>query len=73
MTDHMIAVQNPNTAPTKMYLYGGHETNIASLLYAFGVYEPHVPEYSSAIISELQQIGDEYYVKVSALSYNPVI
>nr|XP_012231970.1 PREDICTED: uncharacterized protein LOC105677729 [Linepithema humile] len=65
MTDHMIAAQNPNAAPaTRMHLYGGHETNIASLLYAFGVYEPHVPEYSSAIISELQRIGDEYYVKL---------
>lgn len=70
MTDHMITAQNSDAVPaSKMYLYGGHETNIASLLHALGAYEPHVPEYSSAIISELQQIGDEYYVKVSGLSY----
>lgn len=74
MTDHMIAAQNPNAASaTRMHLYGGHETNIASLLYAFGVYEPHVPEYSSAIISELQRIDDEYYVKVSVSCLTPML
>lgn len=64
MTDNMIAAQNANSPDTKIYLYGGHETNIASLLEAFGVYEPHVPEYSSAIIMELQEIDEEYYVKL---------
>ncbi|XP_024873962.1 venom acid phosphatase Acph-1-like [Temnothorax curvispinosus] len=65
MTDNMIAAQNPTAAPkTKVYLYSGHETNIASMLHAFGVYKPHVPEYSSAVILELQQIGQEYYVKL---------
>lgn len=69
MTDNMIAAQNPTAAPnTKIHLYSGHETNIASMLHALGVYKPHVPEYSSAIILELQQIGQEYYVKVSVLS-----
>lgn len=65
MTDNMITAQNANSPDTKIYLYSGHETNIASLLEAFGVYEPHVPEYSSAIIMELQEINQEYYVKVS--------
>ncbi|XP_071577473.1 venom acid phosphatase Acph-1 [Temnothorax nylanderi] len=65
MADNMIAAQNPTAAPkTKVYLYSGHETNIASMLHAFGVYKPHVPEYSSAVILELQQIGQEYYVKL---------
>ncbi|GAB1867870.1 Lysosomal acid phosphatase [Camponotus japonicus] len=63
MTDNMITAQNVNS-DTKIYLYGGHETNIASLLQAFGVYEPHVPEYSSAIIMELQEINQEFYVKL---------
>lgn len=66
MIDNMIAAQNSiNAPPTKIYLYSGHESNIAALLHAFNVYEPHVPEYSSAIILELHQIGTEYYVKVS--------
>lgn len=68
MTDNMITAQNANSPDTKIYLYSGHETNIASLLQAFGVYEPHVPEYSSAIIVELQEINEEYYVKVSVSS-----
>lgn len=63
MTDNMITAQNVNS-DTKIYLYSGHETNIASLLQAFGVYEPHVPEYSSAIIMELQEINQEFYVKL---------
>lgn len=68
MTDNMIAAQNPTAAPnTKIYLYSGHETNVASMLHAFDVYRPHVPEYSSALILELQQIKQEYYVKVSVL------
>lgn len=65
ITDNMIIAQNMNSPDTKIYLYSGHETNIASLLQAFGVYEPHVPKYSSAIIMELQEINQEYYVKVS--------
>ncbi|KAL6447432.1 hypothetical protein ACFW04_001556 [Cataglyphis niger] len=64
ITDNMIIAQNINSPDTKIYLYSGHETNIASLLQAFGVYEPHVPEYSSAIIMELQEINQEYYVKL---------
>jgi len=68
MTDNMIAAQNPTATPnTKIYLYSGHETNIAGMLHAFGVYKPHVPEYSSAVILELQQIDQEYYVKVNIL------
>lgn len=65
MTDNMIAAQNPTVAPkTKIYLYSAHETNIAGMLHALGVYKPHVPEYSSAVIMELQQIEQEYYVKL---------
>lgn len=74
MTDNMIAAQNPSAAPnTKIYLYSGHETNIASMLHAFGVYKPHVPEYSSAVILELQQIEQEYYVKVSVFAQSIVM
>jgi len=61
---NMIAAQNLNPPNAKIYLYSGHETNIASLLHAFNVYKPHVPEYSSAVILELYQFGKEHYVKV---------
>ncbi|XP_071563080.1 uncharacterized protein [Temnothorax nylanderi] len=65
MTDNMIAVQNPTAAPnTKIYLYSGHDLNVVNMLQAFNVYKPHIPEYSSAVILELRQIGQEYYVKL---------
>lgn len=65
MTDNMKAALNSTTAPnTKIYLYSGHEINVASMLYAFNVYKPHVPKYSSAVILELRQIKQNYYVKL---------
>lgn len=63
MFDNMKAVQN-STSKTKIYLYSGHETNIAKQLIAFNVYKPHVPEFSSAVILELLQQDNQYYVKV---------
>jgi len=60
-----MMIARDHTAPTKIYLYSGHETNIAALLHAFNVYEPHVPEYSSAVIIELLQKNKQYYIKVS--------
>lgn len=48
----------------KIYLYSGHESNIAGVLYALNVNYPHIPEYSSSVILELHQIDNEYYVQV---------
>lgn len=48
----------------KMYLYSGHESNVAAVMQSLQVYYPHVPEYSSALILELHKIDNEYYVKV---------
>ncbi|XP_076646048.1 venom acid phosphatase isoform X2 [Halictus rubicundus] len=48
----------------KLYLYSGHETNIAALLHALDLYKPHVPAYSSSVILELHEINNEFYVKV---------
>ncbi|XP_012285660.1 venom acid phosphatase Acph-1 isoform X2 [Orussus abietinus] len=61
----MVDVRNGKMDPKrKLYLYSGHETNVAALLSALGVYEPHVPQYSSAVIIELMQWGAVYYVRV---------
>ncbi|XP_068989116.1 venom acid phosphatase Acph-1 isoform X4 [Neodiprion pinetum] len=46
------------------FFYGGHEYNLASILAALGVFKPHVPYYSSAVIFELSKIDDKYFVKV---------
>nr|XP_031828068.1 venom acid phosphatase Acph-1-like [Nomia melanderi]XP_031828078.1 venom acid phosphatase Acph-1-like [Nomia melanderi]XP_031828087.1 venom acid phosphatase Acph-1-like [Nomia melanderi]XP_031828093.1 venom acid phosphatase Acph-1-like [Nomia melanderi] len=48
----------------KIYLYSGHETNVAAVLFALGLYTPHVPGYSSAVILELHEIEDKFFVKV---------
>lgn len=48
----------------KIYLYSGHETNVAAVLKALQLYRPHVPEYSSGVILELHEINSEYYIKV---------
>ncbi|XP_034186973.2 venom acid phosphatase [Osmia lignaria lignaria] len=48
----------------KMYLYSGHESNVAAVMQSLRVYYPHVPEYSSALILELHKIDNEYYVKI---------
>lgn len=66
----MKAVKNGTLSNTKIYLYSGHETNVATMLHAFNVYSPHVPEYSSAVILELLQENNQYYVKVCVLSIN---
>lgn len=48
----------------KMYLYSGHESNVAAVLNSLGVYQPHVPEYSSAVIIEMHYLNNTFYVKV---------
>lgn len=65
MLNNMKAAQT--SSDTKIYLYSGHETNIATLLHAFNVYQPHVPEYASAVILELLEQDKQYYTRVSAL------
>lgn len=52
------------TDERKIYLYSGHESNVAAVMQALQVYYPHVPEYSSAVILELHEINHRYYVKV---------
>ncbi|XP_012263591.2 venom acid phosphatase Acph-1-like [Athalia rosae] len=48
----------------KALFYAAHETNIASILVALGVFEEHVPFYCSTIIFELSKVEEEFYVKV---------
>lgn len=48
----------------RINLYSGHESNIVAILQALGIFKPHVPEYSSAVIFEFLQLDNKYYVKV---------
>ncbi|XP_063978496.1 venom acid phosphatase Acph-1-like [Diachasmimorpha longicaudata] len=64
-TDTMSSVINGGEPDLKMNLYGAHDYNIASLLDVFDVYEPWVPQYSSAIFVELLEDEErKYYVRV---------
>lgn len=66
ITEDMTAHKSGSLpAGRKMYLYSGHETNIGALLTALGIYYPHVPAYTSAVMIELWQLKEKYFVKVS--------
>lgn len=63
--ENMKVHVNDTLKPGKrIYLYSGHETNIASLLSTLDIYQPHVPEYSSAVLVELLYKENTYYVKI---------
>ncbi|XP_015117677.1 venom acid phosphatase Acph-1 [Diachasma alloeum] len=64
-TENMLAVAGGNwTSQPRMILLSGHEINLTSFLDALGVYQPHVPEYTSAIFVELLEDETEYYVSI---------
>ncbi|XP_015179982.1 PREDICTED: venom acid phosphatase Acph-1-like [Polistes dominula] len=48
----------------KLFLYSGHDLNVASLLYSLNICEPHIPEYSSSIFMELLYKDGIYYVRI---------
>lgn len=47
-----------------MYLYSGHENNIAELLMILGVFKPHIPNYGAYIALEIHQIDRVFGVKI---------
>lgn len=67
MIENFDAVKDGSVEGRILNLYSGHETNVASLLYTLGVFEPHAPAYGSAIITELTELRGQYYVNVSIL------
>ncbi|XP_044010439.1 uncharacterized protein LOC122854092 [Aphidius gifuensis] len=64
ITESMIDKMRNINLKKKINLFGGHEFNIAALLNTMEIYEPHVPEYSSAIFFELLADNQDHYVKV---------
>lgn len=49
----------------KIFLYAVHEYNMAYVLSALGIFDPHIPYYSSCLIVELHEIDAQYKLKVS--------
>ncbi|XP_057337524.1 lysosomal acid phosphatase-like [Microplitis mediator] len=65
ITDSMMGVINGSGNTDKiMTIFSGHDTNVASLLFIFGAYTPHMPEYSSSVMVELLNNSTDYYVRV---------
>nr|XP_022919860.1 venom acid phosphatase Acph-1-like isoform X1 [Onthophagus taurus] len=51
-------------AAVLMYVYSGHEVNIAHTLIALNSFKPtHIPQYGSCVILEVHQFDDEVYIK----------
>ncbi|KAF5291953.1 hypothetical protein FQR65_LT11353 [Abscondita terminalis] len=48
----------------KLYLYSGHEYNVAFLLNALNVYYPHIPPFGSCVMIELHRIKKVYGIKI---------
>lgn len=53
----------------KIYLYSGHEINIAFLLITLGVFDDKPPNFGSHIIMELHKIRDEYGIRFLYQNY----
>ncbi|RZC35300.1 His Phos 2 domain containing protein [Asbolus verrucosus] len=52
----------------KMFLYSGHEYNLAYLLRLWGIYYPHVPPYGGYIIIEIHNVNGIRGVKLGKQS-----
>ncbi|XP_068907608.1 venom acid phosphatase Acph-1-like [Tenebrio molitor] len=48
----------------KMYLYSGHEMNIALLLNTLEIFQPHYPPYCSCILIEVHRINNQLGIKI---------
>ncbi|CAH0561439.1 unnamed protein product [Brassicogethes aeneus] len=60
---------------TKMYLYSGHEDNIANFLITLNVFDDKIPNYGSYVLVELHKIDNEFGLKFFYHNYetgNPV-
>lgn len=48
----------------KAFMYGAHEINIAPILIALNNFDYQIPSYNSAVIFELHEIENRFYVQV---------
>jgi len=60
-----IKEKNKHSNPRKMYVYSGHEVNIAAFARAQNISEPKLPNYGSAFLFEkLRDDSGKLYIKV---------
>lgn len=61
-----IKVNEMRDRPRKIYLYSGHEVNIAAVVQALNLSEPELPPYGCAIILEkLRDSTGKSYIRVT--------
>lgn len=72
--DNMNPRGDPNNKPSrKIYIYSGHEINIAAFAKVHNMSKPRLPDYGSAfIVEKLRDENDNVYIKVinTQLSYS---
>lgn len=65
LTDTELKLSGKAYEARKIFLYSGHEHNVAGMLHFLGIYnEPHVPSYGSHLLFEVHKIADSYGLKV---------
>ena len=62
--DNILRDVRDNQTERKIFLYSGHEFNIAGILIALNLWNNTSPEYSSAIIFELHENNSVFELKV---------
>ncbi|KAL4222131.1 hypothetical protein ACF0H5_018171 [Mactra antiquata] len=51
----MLTVNRPTFAKVKMFMYSAHDTTVAALLSALGLYDKKSPQYTAMVIAELHE------------------
>uniref|UniRef100_A0AAR5Q1L5 acid phosphatase n=1 Tax=Dendroctonus ponderosae TaxID=77166 RepID=A0AAR5Q1L5_DENPD len=71
LSDTEIQIDGANPQGRKMFLYSGHETNIAALLLSLDVYKlADVPGYGSFILVEVHKIDEVHGIKLFYQDYS---
>lgn len=66
LTDTELKMTGKAYEARKIFLYSGHEHNLASMLHFLGIYkEPHVPSYGAHLLFEIHQLEQSYGLKVT--------
>lgn len=72
LTEMLNTTQNKAPADRRVYLYAGHEFNIAISQILLGVYNKEAPPFASFMIYELHEINGVYGVKILYQDYEGI-
>ncbi|KAI5713220.1 hypothetical protein M8J76_003193 [Diaphorina citri] len=61
---HMVAKSKDKLKKKKIWIYSAHDTTVANLLNTLNIFDLHCPPYTAAVMIELHQKDDEYYVNI---------